>query len=121
MEALLVVAIGSISLLCHKLVDGIGVDQVGVGGHGQLLLLDLQLLLLLHPHKLVLLLLGHNCRGGGCSHCNGVVNPDEIRREIHPLSKTNRIFISRRKRGCLLVQSHGRREAGVLALGDVLQ
>ena len=94
MEALLVVAIGSISLLCYKLVDGIGVDQVGVGGHGQLLLLDLQLLLLLHPHQLVLLLLGHNCRGGGCSHCNGVVNPDEIRREIHPLSKTNRIFIS---------------------------
>ena len=41
MEALLVVAIGSISLLCYKLVDGIGVDQVGVGGHGQLFLLDL--------------------------------------------------------------------------------
>jgi len=94
LEALLVVAIGSISLLCYKLVDDIGVDQVGVGGHGQLFLLDLQLLLLLHPHQLVLLLLGHNCRGGGCSHRNGVVN---------------------------LVQSHGRRETGVLPLGDVLQ
>ena len=87
MEALLVVAIGSISLLCYKLVDDIGVDQVGVGGHGQLFLLDLQLLLLLHPHQLVLLLLGHNCRGGGCSHRNGVVNPDDVRCEIHPSTR----------------------------------
>ena len=87
MEALLVVAIGSISLLCYKLVDDIGVDQVGVGGHGQLFLLDLQLLLLLHPHQLVLLLLGHNCRGGGCSHRNRVVNPDDVRCEIHPLTR----------------------------------
>ena len=50
-------------------------------------LLDLQLLLLLHPHQLVLLLLGHNRRGGGCSHRNGVVNPDDVRCEIHPLTR----------------------------------
>ena len=82
---LLGLATGGISLIHHKLVDGRG--DVG----GQLLLLDLELLLLLNLYQLLLLLLRHNCRRWQRNHGHRIINPEAVQNvcAIHsPLNAT---------------------------------
>ena len=65
----------SMSLLIYKLVDRSRGGEVG----GKLLLLDLQLLLLLHLHQLLVLILGHNCRRWERDHGDRIIDPEAVR------------------------------------------
>ena len=66
----------SMSLLIYKLVDRSRGGEVG----GKLLLLDLQLLLLLHLHQLLVLILGHNCRRWERDHGDRIIDPEAVRK-----------------------------------------